>query len=677
MLQTTLLSAQESLQDTTTLLKPVVVNAYFGSQPALTLPATISVITAEQIHSQQSHSLLPALNAVPGVRMEERSPGSYRLSIRGSLLRAPFGIRNIKMYLDDFLLTDAGGNTYFGSLDAGGIGRLEILKGPEASIFGANTGGVILIGTGGNTTTGDASLNADVGGGSYGLFRQSVSLHKSWNQVSIDVSQAWQRSDGYRENSDMDRKYIHAVPRWVYSKRGSVKMLLLYSDTDYRTPGGLTEAQVSQNRRAARPAAGPNPGALEQKAGIMNATSLGGIMHEYHFSERWRHVVSITGSHTDFKNPFITNYEVRDENSVGLRTYVELKSPKQSSIPWRGQLGFEAQRTGTDISNYGNRQGVRDTLQAADRLTATQQFAFVHLLSNLTPKLVVEMAASFNFYNYKYAALQPVSPQSKKTFKEQLMPRLAVSYLLSDNIALRASVSRGYSPPTIAEVRASDNIINTALRAEKGWNYETGVRMSFFNNRLYWDGVLFNLNLDDAIVRRLNEGGNEFFLNAGTKQTGIESQILCWIIPPGSPGLIKGVQLGNAYTLSSFHFRNYSDSENNYTGNRLTGVPRHVLVSSLSVQFTRGFYLNGQHNFTSSLPLNDAGSVYGRSYHLVQLKAGWNRKLSAKHGFSIYAGADNLLNQEYSLGNDLNAFRDRYFNPAPNRNFFAGISANF
>jgi len=129
MLQTTLLSAQESLRDTTTLLKPVVVNAYFGSQPALTLPATISVITAEQIHSQQSHSLLPALNAVPGVRMEERSPGSYRLSIRGSLLRAPFGIRNIKMYLDDFLLTDAGG-----------IGRLEILKGPEASIFGANTG---------------------------------------------------------------------------------------------------------------------------------------------------------------------------------------------------------------------------------------------------------------------------------------------------------------------------------------------------------------------------------------------------------------------------------------------------------------------------------------------------------------------------------------------------------
>lgn len=672
-----LLRAQESPSDTTNLLKPAIVNAYFGRQPALTLPATVSVITAAQIDAQQPFSLLPALNAVPGVRMEERSPGSYRLSIRGSLLRAPFGIRNIKMYLDDFLLTDAGGNSYFGSLDAGGIRRLEILKGPEASIFGANTGGVILIGTGSSTAGGDAFLKADVAGGSYGLSRQNISLSKSWKGGSINISEAWQRSDGYRENSDMDRKYIHAVPRWVYSEKGSIKALLLYSDTEYRTPGGLTEAQVNQNRRAARPAAGPNPGALEQKAGIMNTTSLGGIMHEYKFSHRLRHVVSFTGSHTDFKNPFITNYEVRDENSAGLRTYFELRGSKQSAIPWQGQFGFEAQRTGTDIRNYGNRQGVRDTLQAADKLTATQQFAFVHLLSNLTPKLVVEMAASLNFYNYKYAALQPVSPESKKTFKEQLMPRLAFSYLLSRNIALRASASRGYSPPTIAEVRASDNVINTDLKAEKGWNYETGVRLSFFNNRLYWDGVVFSLNLEDAIVRRLNEGGNEFFVNAGTKQTGVESQVLYWVIPPGSRGMINGLQLASGYTFSSFYFGNYSDSENIYTGNRLTGVPRHVLVTSFSASVIGGFYLNGQHNFTSSLPLNDAGSVYAPGYHLVQIKAGWNGKLRTKHEFSIYAGADNLLNQKYSLGNDLNAFRGRYFNPAPNRSFFAGISAKF
>jgi len=41
---------------------------------------------------------------------------------------------------------------------------------------------------------------------------------------------------------------------------------------------------------------------------------------------------------------------------------------------------------------------------------------------------------------------------------------------------------------------------------------------------------------------------------------------------------------------------------------------------------------------------------------------------------NIFAGADNLLNQSYSLGNDLNAVGNRYYNPAPGRNYFGGIS---
>ncbi|MEJ0103149.1 MAG: hypothetical protein WDO19_11585 [Bacteroidota bacterium] len=47
------------------------------------------------------------MNNTPGVRMEERSPGSYRLNLRGSTLRSPFGVRNVKVYL--------GWNSIYGS----------------------------------------------------------------------------------------------------------------------------------------------------------------------------------------------------------------------------------------------------------------------------------------------------------------------------------------------------------------------------------------------------------------------------------------------------------------------------------------------------------------------------------------------------------------------------------
>src|SRR5690606_16259935 len=83
------------MQDTT-YLDEVTVQAYFADQPLLRLTASAGVIGRQVLDQQSGTSLLPALNTVPGVRMEERSPGSYRLSLRGSLLRSPFGVRNVK-----------------------------------------------------------------------------------------------------------------------------------------------------------------------------------------------------------------------------------------------------------------------------------------------------------------------------------------------------------------------------------------------------------------------------------------------------------------------------------------------------------------------------------------------------------------------------------------------------
>ena len=87
--------------DTTHQLHEIVVEAYLSKQNLLQVPTSTSVITSKQLQLQPGITLVPAMNTVPGVRMEERSPGSYRLSVRGSLLRSPFGIRNVKIYMDE------------------------------------------------------------------------------------------------------------------------------------------------------------------------------------------------------------------------------------------------------------------------------------------------------------------------------------------------------------------------------------------------------------------------------------------------------------------------------------------------------------------------------------------------------------------------------------------------
>src|SRR5699024_4927192 len=131
-------------------------------------------------------------------------------------------------------------------------------------------------------------------------------------------------------------------------------------------------------------------------------------------------------------------------------------------------------------------------------------------------------ALSLNFNNYNFNGIYPVeSGKETERFKTQVMPRLALSYAAHKNLVFRASASRGYSAPTLEEVRPSSRIVNRVLQPEAGWNMETGLRLTLLNSRIYFDGVVFNYQLKNAIVRRVDAADTEFFVNAGsTKQTG-------------------------------------------------------------------------------------------------------------------------------------------------------------
>jgi iron complex outermembrane receptor protein len=652
----------------------IVISAYLSEQPILRVPSSVSLISNKQLRAQPGISMLPALNSVPGIRMEERSPGSYRLSIRGSSLRSPFGVRNVKVYLDEFPLTDAGGNTYLNLIDVNSIHNIEVLKGPDGSLFGANSGGVVLLNPVDNRAN-SSWASAGISSGSYGLFQERIAVQKKFKNQFLNINHSYQRSDGYREHSAMSRNFAQVMYRMNYSKENQLRVLAFYSDLEYKTPGGLTLAQYTANPRAARPSTAFVAGPVAQKARIQNNTLYAGIVNEAKIVNNLRHVIALYGSTTDYLNPFITNYEIRKENTAGVRTYLELSGNQDKSVNWKWNAGLELQSTGADIANYNNNRGVQGSLQAQDDIISNQFFYFTRFSTNIGERLSAEVAASLNYYKYKFSKnIRTYATRFERKFDPELMPRLALSYKLSNNLALRSSVSRGYSPPTIAEVRASDNIINPNIESETGWNYEAGLRLRNNNDRLWLDASIFQYKLENAIVRRVNSNDTEYYLNAGgTRQNGIETQASYWLIEPGSKGLLSGLQLQNSYTLSKYLFQNYVNGTINYSGNRLTGTPRSVVISGLDFRFKKNFYLFAQHNYTSKIALNDANSVFSKSFHLVHFKAGWRTSKPGKPVLDVFAGIDNLLDETYSLGNDLNAFGGRFFNAAAPRNFFAGM----
>src|SRR5690606_10161550 len=115
-------------------------------------------------------------------------------------------------------------------------------------------------------------------------------------------------------------------------------------------------------------------------------------------------------------------------------------------------------------------------------------------------RLFIELATSLNYYQYSFRNIFPTPENnySTKKFEGEWMPRFALSYVLNKNLSWRSSAGKGYSPPTTAEVRPSDNIINTDIQAEVGWNYETGFR--FDSKWIKADVSIFYYHMKEALV---------------------------------------------------------------------------------------------------------------------------------------------------------------------------------
>jgi iron complex outermembrane recepter protein len=661
--------------DTTRTLNEIVIKGFAYNKPLNEVPASIAIVGKNELERFNNTSLLPAINTVPGVRMEERSPGSFRLSIRGSSLRSPFGIRNVKFYWNDLPLTDGGGNTYLNLMDFNSIGQLEIIKGPGGSLYGAGNGGVLLL-TSPSIKENEIQLTAS--GGSYGLQRYQASVNHVSKNLKTTFNYAHQQADGYREQTNMRRDALNLNLELAISPKGILSTTLFYTDLFYQTPGGLTKAQYDADPRQARPLvpATPTtpaiPSAIEQQAAIYNQTFYGGVKYDYQWNDKWSTKIGLYGSTTDFKNPAITNYEKRTEENWGGRTETHYLLEKEN---WKGRLTFggEFQHFHSPILNYANVKGSPSVLQFDDKLTATSLITFAQAEIDLPKNYFITIGASGSFINYRFnrVSVNPAIVQNRN-FDPVISPRLAILKKVNGNLSVFATVSKGFSPPTLAEVRPSTNNYNDSLKAETGINYEIGIRGSLWKQFSY-DITLYALSLDQTIVVQKKINNADYFINSGNSlQKGAELT-LAWNPLLEKNKVISSLKIWSSYTLNHYRFGSYVQNKNDYSGNQLTGVPPTVSVSGIDIRFKNNFYVNSTLNFVDRLPLNDANSEYANDYFLAGTRIGYLHHSKSKTSMEIWLGVDNAFDQKYSLGNDLNANGSRFYNAAVGRNFYFGV----
>jgi len=647
-------------------LEEVTVQAY-GNTTALRAPASIATLDSLALIRSAEFSIVPAMNRLPGVRMDERAPGSYRISLRGSTLRSPFGVRNVKIYYDDIPLTDPGGHTYFNALTPAQIGRMEIAKGPAGSLYGAGTGGIILVESPGELEkkTG-AELRTLIG--AYGHFQSSIAASLAGEKTSVSTQYTHRQLDGYRAQSSLRHNAASLQASRVLSQKLSIGATLLFSRLHYETPGGLTLDEMRENPRQARPRAGQSQGAEEAAARVMQTNLLAGAKLEWKARNNLHNKTVLYAATAGLDNPAIRNWGVVDEAHGGARSVWSWEKKVSGRSTLRIHAGGEYQTGRSDARTFENRAGVQGALQAHEVAQTHTGFLFAQATLQ-SPRWSGTAGLSANSRTLHFSN-RTAATESRRVFGTEAAPRIAVSYLASATTAVYASMARGFSPPALPELSPTGSGLNPSLRAENGWNYELGARGTALQRRLRWDAALFLFRLTDAIVARRDALGGDYFLNAGgTRQAGFEASAdaAVW----RSPRLTA--TLWGAYTYYHFRYADFVQGTADFSGNAVPGAAPHSGSAGLDVAHARGIFAHLTYSAASRQPLDDGGTAWADAYGLLGVRAGVRRNLGTRLRLEISAGVENGLDARYTLGADVNAFGGRYYNPAAGRAFYAGV----
>jgi iron complex outermembrane receptor protein len=191
-------------------LPEVVISATRAQQQSFDAPAAIQAVGREAIEDGGAQiNLSESLKRVPGLTILNRQnyAQDLQLSIRGFGARSTFGIRGIRLLIDGIPATTPDGQAQGSSIALTSTDRIEVLRGPLAQLYGNAAGGVIQAFS--REAPEQAEWNAQVFGGSFGLNRSDWQFAGKLGQVGLLADYSTLRVDGYRQNSQTERKQFN------------------------------------------------------------------------------------------------------------------------------------------------------------------------------------------------------------------------------------------------------------------------------------------------------------------------------------------------------------------------------------------------------------------------------------------------------------------------------------
>ena len=650
--------AQTLSQTSTITLQEVAVEATKLETDRFVVPASISVFNLIPLQGmQQQLSLQEYLSAVPGVFSLNANnyAQDLRLSIRGFGSRAAFGIRGVKIIVDGIPETTPDGQGQVDNLPLGLLSRLEVLRGSSASLYGNAAGGVVYLNTLDSLQGESVQLRTTLGSYAYQNYQLIGNVKGEKTTAVFALNRTV--TDGFRVFSGLSQRILNTKIKHQINPNSSLTFQLNYTDSPRaEDAGGLTLEESETDFRQARQR-NVDFDTYEQIEQFKT-----GLRWQQQWNSRWSMDSYGFYSFRDFygKLPFENGGIVdlfRNYYGVGSRlTFQETK--QKHSHQW--QLGFDTSSQRDQRDRYQNLAGK----QGEQEFSQLEQFGNIgiFLLDHIQwQKVLLSTGLRLDIQNLGADTVEEI--QKYTVFN----PSLGLSYALADQHRVYANFSTSFETPTLSELSANPNGgegLNLDLMPSKAINYELG-----WKNRTssgYLEATTFYIESSNEILPYELEAfpGRAFYRNAGaTSRFGLElAGSYQW-----NKWAVQASMTQAQYRLEGL------DTANEFEGKKIPGIPSSQFFLQLKYRSASDWQwvLSGEHS--GAFFANDSNSVEIKAYQKVRFQG--QKTVQTQWGkLDFFGGINNVLNTTYFDNIRLNAFGGRFYEPAPGRNFYFGLS---
>ncbi len=661
----------------------VIVTAQRRDERARDVPISITSVSATQLEAANVVQLSDIPRLAPALRFD--SSGSFsQPTIRGvgTAVTTSGGGSNVGIYVDGFFIANPESTAF----DLTNIKSIQVLKGPQGTLFGRNTtGGAILVSTADPSTTTSAQVKA-----SYGRFNaqtyQGYATFGLGDRVAFDVEGQLRKGDGYFTNTVDDDKKVGAYENWSvrtglkFEVSDNVSVLLRYghSETDdpslllanayvYRDGTGSTLPPGSYQTQPGKVAF--DPGA---PVAFTNTTDTyqGTIKADLGFAD--------LTSYTQYRKESAVNLEDLDSTAnnyfniyIGIedRTVTQeflLTSKPGSKLQWTTGLYYFKNRD-TYIVNAAF--GLPPYIPFGGSSTTTYSYAaYADLTYEITPQLFLTAGARYGhdevkdaYYKIQFIQTEVPAPDYPTN---KLTPRVVLRYKPTDMSSVYASYSRGYKAgilnvggQSLSRIKPEDI---DAL--ETGYKYD-GARLSFdlagyyyFYKNLQVSSFQSGLaNITNAAKARIYglEGSaryrlsDAFDLNVGAAYTHARYRSF-----PHAPyynycNPTDPANSNSGQACGSVGYGSVSQTDNDSSGYQMprapdftgnVGVNYHTPLAEGRLTVSGNLYYTSKFYFDSSKQFSQG------AYEVLSLRAQW---VDPSERYTLAVFGDNLTDKRY------------------------------